>query len=215
MSSHFLTRQKPYTLLLKRIKGSEEKKGKNKQNGGFNMALTLTSSDSSTLEPLRQNRWIMQFQSIPGGGDASKLAFVAKSANAPAMSFAPQESHRLNEKYKIAGKPSWNDITMTFYDYIRGADSAGDIMYNWMQRIYNPITGQMFFKKQYSTTATLAMLDPAGGVVRLWNLFYLWPNNIVFGDGLAADAEGLCEVSVTFSYDYAIKSIDIDSSVAL
>ena len=176
------------------------------------MALVLTSSDSSTLEPVRKNRWIMQFNTIPGGGAAEKLAFAAHTSTTPGVSFNPTEHQRINERFYVAGKPTWDDISMTFYDFIRGSDSAGDIMYNWMQRIYNPITGQMFFKKQYTTTGTLAQLDPAGGVVRLWNIFYMWPTSVKFGEGISADDDGLCEINVTFKYDFAIKGIDVDTS---
>jgi hypothetical protein len=172
------------------------------------MALVLSSAQSSVLEPHRKNRWIIQFSSIPGGGNAEELAFVAHTSTIPGISFTETEYPRLNEKFYVAGKPTWDSLSMTFYDFINGDKSSGDILYNWSQRIYNPITGQMGFKKQYTTTATLAQLDPAGGVARLWNIFYIWPSSVKFGEGVDYGADDINECNVTFRYDFSIKGID-------
>lgn len=176
------------------------------------MSLVLSSSQSSTMEPMRKNRWIMQFSSIPGAGNAEKLAFVAHTSTIPGITYNVTEYNRINEKFFIAGKPGWNDLAMSFYDNINGTDSAGEILYNWSQAIYNPVTGQMGFKKQYTTTATLAQLDPAGGVVRLWNLFYVWPSAVNFGESVSYDEDGINECSITFKYDFAIKGVDVDTA---
>lgn len=175
------------------------------------MALVLSSARSSTMEPLRKNRWVIQFGTIPGGGAPAELAFVAKTTTVPGLSFQATQTDRLNEKFFIAGKPTWDDLSMTFYDFIQGNNSAGEMVYNWAQNIYNPVTGQMFPKSVYATTATLAQLDPAGGVVRLWNIFYIWPQSVKFGEGLDAASDDVCEVSVTFKYDYAIKGVDVSA----
>ena len=178
------------------------------------MTITLSASKSSTVEPIKKNRWIYQFTSIPGndGDKVSDLAFAAHTATVPQVSYNAIESMRLNEKFTSAGKPTWNDLSATFYDYIDGAASAGQILYNWSQSIYNPITGQMFFKKQYSTSATLAQLDPAGAIVRLWNVFYIWPQSVGWGDALSYDDDAISECNVTFKYDYALKANDVDTN---
>lgn len=179
------------------------------------MAITLSASKSSTVEPIKKNRWIFQFTAIPGndGAAISDLAFAAHTATVPQVSYNAIEKQRLNERFFTAGKPTWTDLSATFYDYI-DAKSAGQILYNWSQQIYNPITGQMFFKKQYSTSATLAQLDPAGAIVRLWNVFYIWPQAVGFGDALSYDDDGISECNVTFKYDYALKANDVDTSPA-
>lgn len=177
------------------------------------MAITLSASKSSTVEPIKKNRWIFQFTTVPGQSDvASALAFAAHTATIPEVSYNATENQRLNERFWTAGKPTWNDLAATFYDYIDGANSAGQILYTWSQNIYNPITGQMFFKKQYSTSATLAQLDPAGGIVRLWNVFYIWPQSVGFGDAVSYDDDGIAECNVTFKYDYALKATDVDTN---
>lgn len=176
------------------------------------MAITLSASKSSVVEPIRKNRWIFQFTSVPGGGDQAALAFAAFSTTVPQVSYTTQENQRLNERFWTAGKPTWNDISCSFYDYIDGSNSAGAILYNWSQQVYNPITGQMFFKKQYATSATLAQLDPAGAIIRLWNMFYIWPQQVGFGDALSYADDAIAECAVVFKYDYAIKASDVNTT---
>jgi len=180
------------------------------------MALTLTANKSSSLESFRKNRWIMQFTTIPGGLSSPEetLAFAAHTAQRPTVTFNTTEYQRLNERFWVAGKPTWSDLAMSFFDYINMAStgvSASQILYNWANSIYSPITGGMGFKKDYSTTGTLALLDPAGGIAQVWNLFYVWPSSVNYGD-LSADDDGLCEVSVTFKYDYAVKATETQTA---
>lgn len=182
--------------------------------GENNMPLVLSDSRTPEMESLRKNRWLMQFAAIPGSaGDSNEnLSFVAVSAVAPSISFEQKEYFRLNERFYTAGRPSWNEIPMTFYDFISGPQSAAQILYNWSTKIYNPLTGAMAFKKEYTTTGTLAMLDPAGNPVRVWNLYYLWPFTVNFGEGLEASSDDINTISVSFRYDFAIKQADINTA---
>lgn len=181
------------------------------------MSLKISDSKSFKLEPLTKNRFIFQFSDIPGSSDQSEvLAFVTHTCSAPSISFEPQQVNRLNETFNFAGKPQWSDLPCTFYDNIRNSSttelSAGDIVYNWSCMIYNPLTGQMGYKTQYATSATLAQLDPAGNVIRAWNIFGIFPTNVQFGEGLSYSDAGINEVSVTFKYDLAIKIEDSKTS---
>jgi len=179
--------------------------------------ITLTSSQSSKAEPFRGHRWIIQF-SLPtalsiGGTAVDDLAFCAHTSTIPQITFGLTEQHRLNEKFKSAGKPSWNNLAMTFYDFISKDGSiaptdtgnqAGQILYNWSKAIYNPSTGEMGYKTQYAANAALAQLDPAGNIVRTWNIFYIWPSAVGWGDALSYDSDAPLECNCTFEYDYAI-----------
>jgi hypothetical protein len=183
------------------------------------MALTLSNSLSSTMEPYRKNRWIMQFTDIPGaGGTSETLAFCAHTCTRPTQTYNVTEYQRLNERFYVAGKVTWSELSMSFFDFMNGAttgagsaqSSASELLWLWSNKIYNPVTGQMGFKKDYATSGTLAMLDPQGGIVQTWNLFYVWPFTINWGE-LTADDDGLCEVQATFRYDFAIKGTDTKS----
>ena len=180
------------------------------------MALKISDSRSFKLQPMKKNNWVFQFSAIPGNDSYQNeaLAFVAKTCNAPAITFGDLDINRMNERYRFIGTPQWNEINCSFYDFIRNADSsqnelsAGDILYNWLCMEYNPLTGQMGYKTQYATSATLAQLDPAGNIIRAWNMFGIFPSNVNFGEGLDYGSGEASEVSATFKYDLAIKISD-------
>ena len=176
------------------------------------MAIMLSSSESSILEPKRKNRWVMQLTETPGSAEgAERLAFIAKSCGRPKISFNAIETHRLNERFYTLGKPTYEAIDMVFYDFIQGEKSASSILYKWAESVYNPLTGQMFFKSEYSTSAILALLDPSGAVIEQWHLFYVQPTSVSWGE-LAAEDDGLIEVSANFRFDWAIKAVEFDTS---
>lgn len=175
------------------------------------MSLVLSSSQSSTLEPVRKNRFIYQFEEVPGntGNDASKsLAFACHTSGIPKFTTEATETSRLHEKFHVANKPSWETLSASFYDYLNADKSAGQILYNWQTIIYNPVTGQMGYKTEYSTTSTLAQLDPHGAIFRMWNIFYIWPTSVTYGDSLDANADDVMNVEVEFRYDFAVKADD-------
>lgn len=182
------------------------------------MGIKISDSRSFKLEPVTKNRFLFQFSAVPGSnGQEEALAFVAKSAGIPEMSFEPVKIKRMNETYNTAGNMSWNPISLTFNDYIRnsnnnGENSAGDIMYDWACMIYNPLTGQQGYKTQYATSATEAQLDPAGNIFRAWNLFGCWPNKVSFGGELSYDSAEVNTINVDLIYDLAIKVRDSKSS---
>jgi hypothetical protein len=157
----------------------------------------------------------MQFTTVPGSTTGpDRLAFCAHTCQRPTQTYNVTEYQRLNERFYMAGKVTWSELRMTFFDFMEGPNSVSSILYTWSNVIYNPVTGQMGFKKDYATSATLAMLDPAGGIVQTWNLFYIWPFTLNFGE-LTADDDGLVEVAATFRYDFAIKGTDISSPASV
>lgn len=180
------------------------------------MALKISDSRSFKLEPMRKNRFLFQFSSVPGNaaGLEEGLAFVAKSATVPQITFEKTQTKRIHEAFNSAGMVSWNDLSVVFNDFIRNAAAsngevaAGDAMYNWCSMIYNPLTGQMGYKTQYATSATEAQFDPAGNIIRAWNLFGIFPTSVDFGGTLSYEDAGATEVNCTYAYDLAIKVED-------
>ena len=180
------------------------------------MAIKMSDSKSFAMEPMLKNRWLFMFTAVPGSTDdqTEALGFVAKSCNAPDVTFGDVKVERMNETYNFAGKPTWGQITCDFYDFIRNANnsgselSAGDILNNWSNVIYNPFTGQMGYKTQYATSAVLAQLDPAGNIVRAWNLYGIFPTSIKYGDGFDTSSSEPSTVNAVFKYDLAVKIAD-------
>ena len=61
------------------------------------MAITLSSSLSSKVEPYKQNRWVIQFVDPPGdiGNASDKLAFCAHTCQRPTIAFAALSANAL------------------------------------------------------------------------------------------------------------------------
>ena len=183
------------------------------------MAIKISDSKSFKLEPMRKNRFLFQFTSVPGNtaGIEEGLTFVCKSANVPTITFEDTQTKRIHESFHTAGMVSWNHLNVVFNDFIRNTNakeeiSAGDALYNWCSMIYNPLTGQMGYKTQYATSAAEAQFDPAGNIIRSWNIFGIFPVNVDFGGTLSYEDGGATEISSEFAYDIAIKIQDSKSA---
>jgi len=174
------------------------------------MPIVLSTSDSAKLEPKRKNRWVVSFDAVPGGGKSESLSFCAHTGTKPQITFDTVEEARLNEKWKFAGKPTWNTLSYNFYDFIAptGGQSSFTIMNGWWRTIYEPTTGQMGYAIEYKTHGTVAMLDPKGNVVQTWHIFYAYPSDINYGD-ISYEDSGIAEVMVVLTYDYAIPGDEV------
>ena len=94
------------------------------------MGLKISDSRSFKLEPMRKNRFLFQFSSVPGNnaGLEEGLAFVAKSASVPTISFEKTTAKRVHEGFNTAGMVSWNDLNVVFNDFIRNeSQSSGEV----------------------------------------------------------------------------------------
>lgn len=170
------------------------------------MAIVLSTAEQSIKEPKRQNRFILRFDAIPGGGE-EPLALDILSASRPSLNLNMGTIMRLNEQFKFAQNPTWAEISCTFYDYDTGAESSTQILWRWARSIYDPVTGAMGFATQYKTNATLVILSPDGSIAETWDLFGAFPSEVNFNEVTYGGYEAL-QVSMTLSFDYAILQED-------
>lgn len=170
------------------------------------MAITLSTADSSIREPKRANRFILKFDSIPGGNE-EELAISILSASRPTLGLGNTPINRLNEQFKFATNPTWDDITLNFYDFDKGSKSAAQILWKWARMVYDPVTGAMGFAGQYKTNATLVILSPDGSITETWDLFGCYPSHVSFNEVNYGSYDAL-QVNVTLTFDYAILQED-------
>lgn len=192
------------------------------------MAISLSNAISRKREPKRGNRWILKFETVPylgtlgagtgfsnGAGDTSEsLAIDLLSASRPTLTVNADASiSRLNEKWKFAQNPEWEPITVAFYDFDSGQSSATQILWRWMQTIYDVLNGTMGYAATYKVDASLILLGPgqtsnAGSsstnieIIEAWDLFGCFPGQMSTGD-LSYDSTDVLQVSVEVNYDYA------------
>lgn len=193
------------------------------------MAISLSSAISGKREPKRANRWVLKFESIPyntnagvvttaqlsnGAADtAESLAIDLVSASRPTLNMNMSEIARLNEKWKFASNPTWEPITVTFYDFDSGQGSASQIIWRWMQTVYDVLNGTMGYAATYKVDASLILLGPGQTssakasstnieIIEAWDLFGCFPNNMTTGE-LNYESTDALRVSCEIQYDYA------------
>lgn len=192
------------------------------------MAISLSNAISRKREPKRSNRWILKFEQVPylgtlgqgtgfsnGAADPSEsLAIDLLSASRPTLTVNADASiSRLNEKWKFAQNPEWEPITVAFYDFDSGQSSATQILWRWMQTIYDVLNGTMGYAATYKVDASLILLGPGQTsaakvsstnieIIEAWDLFGCFPGQMSTGD-LSYDSTDVLQVSVEINYDYA------------
>lgn len=206
------------------------------------MAISLSSAISGKREPKRANRWVLKFETVPyptsagnvvggqlsnGASDAAEsLAIDLVSASRPTLNVNMGEISRLNEKWKFAQNPTWEPITVAFYDFDSGLGSATQILWRWMQTVYDVLNGTMGYAAVYKVDASLILLGPGqtstGGtkesstnieIIEAWDLFGCFPNNMSTGE-LSYESTDALRVTAEIMFDYANLHTGSDSGGA-
>ncbi len=173
------------------------------------MALTqsvMSIGNLQNMETKRKNRWQLSFVNIPNesftGSDAQvNMDLSLLSASRPSWNFEEVEIHRLNEKFYVPGKVTYEPITIVYQDLIDAKTS--EVIFDWSKTVYNPFTGAMGYKNAIGVDAYLAMLDPLGVPVEIWNLFGAWPQSANFQD-LDMSSSEQANIEIVLRYDRCI-----------
>ena len=147
-------------------------------------------------EPLRKNRWILRFPS-----DLGIQEWTVESAKRPKITIKPTEIQFLNTSTWVAGRYTWDDITVTFRDMI--GPSTSQAVMEWVRLCAESVTGRMGYAIGYKRDIELEMLDPTGAVAQRWVLVNAWLTD-VDGSDLNYNADDISTLSCTMKMDYAI-----------
>ena len=73
----------------------------------------------------------------------------------------------------------------------------------WVDLIYDPLTGREGLKKDYvAPSMTITMQDRAGNPYWQWVFYYIFPTQGIGGPNLAYDQSGLMEADIQFRADW-------------
>lgn len=172
--------------------------------------ISLTMENFSYAEPMKKNRFLVQFQAESALGDSvNGLTIACHSSTIPNLTIEEQELHRFNDRVYIPSKGAFNTVDIGFYEYIKTTNSipgdgknAGDILWDWQKKVYNPSTGVSGYKQDITSNLIIIQFDGAGNVVRTWNLYHAWPTVVNF-DELNSESGEIQNVTVTLRYDWA------------
>ena len=145
------------------------------------------------FEPKRKFRWIFAIEGID--------AFLMKSAARPSISIGEQTLEYINSKRYLAGKLSYETLSVTLYDPI--APSGAQQVMEWVRTHTETVSGRSGYADFYKRDCQLKMLDPVGTVVELWDLKGCFLTSAGFGD-LDYGTEDPTEISLTIRFDNCV-----------
>ena len=156
--------------------------------------LNVTQLLANPYEPKRKFRWLLQIDGID--------AFTLKTAARPSLTFDETVIDYINTKRYVAGKQTWNPLSITLHDPI--APSAAQATMDWIRICYEPLTGRMGYASFYKKNITLKVLDPQGTVIELWDILGAWIQDSNWGDLDYASSDNV-EIACTLRFDNAVQ----------
>lgn len=129
------------------------------------------------------------------------LTLATKSVGALGIDVSPITIDYGNNAINFAGKPSYNNISITFNDYV-GIETER-IIAAWHRLVYDPKTQKIGRASVYKKSAHLLEFSPDGAFRKCWELKGCFPTTVSYG---AYDQSGgsVREIEVTLSIDYAL-----------
>jgi len=160
---------------------------------GFNYGL-----ESSAVCIKRKFRWLLRIEGISAAGISSLPP--SKSAR-PSISFKEIQVEHLNETIYFPGKPDWKPITLSLYDLKK----SNHPVFAWLQRIYNPQSGQMVpsTDNNFILNADLELYDGCGNILEGWRYENVWPQSVDFGElDMGSNEIITCDLTLRYARAY-------------
>jgi hypothetical protein len=151
---------------------------------------------SNFIAGARPNLYRFEIQDIP-----EKLTFLAKSTQMPGATVGTIEYPFLNRKIKLAGDPTFEDLTVTIS--LDTDFAVKNELEEWLASINknDEVTGAENIN-DYKKEATIIQLDAKGSEIAEYKYVGLYPNNMAPVEMSFETNDTVSEYTVTFSYDY-------------
>lgn len=151
------------------------------------------------LEPMRNNNFEVTIPSLANGDN---FTLSVASYSAPQINVSTINVSYANSKVKFAGLPEFPDSTIILNDYI-SMDTQDTIM-AWHDMVYDPLTDEIGYAKDYKKDGILTEYTAKGDFVRQWILQGCWPSQISLGD-FNQEGGSVRQITVTLTYDKIMK----------
>lgn len=158
-------------------------------------------------EPQRSNNGLLYIVGLntavqgSGQGTGAKddvLTLALASFALPKVTMSPLELGYLNEKRKVAGRPTFDDLSVVFNDFVDVGIAS--ILQKWWYLIYSPETGLMGLAAQYKKQALVKLYGPNGAFDREYELIGCWPSAFDMGE-IDQLGEDNVKITMTLTYD--------------
>jgi hypothetical protein len=143
-------------------------------------------------EPKRQHQFILEMNGIP--------SYLIKASGKPTITNTAVELDMINVKRYVAGKHTWDAITMTLYDAI--VPSGAQAVMEWVRLHHESATGRDGYSSFYKKEIRLHQLSPLGEVIEEWILKGAFITSAGFGT-FDWTSDAVQEIELTIQYDWA------------
>lgn len=160
------------------------------------------------LQPKLQHKWRVRFTGIGNGPTGQPVSLQATTVERPKLSYDEVELHRYNSKIWVAGKHTFEPVTLTVEDDISG--TASKVVQEQLQKQQYLIgaEGQYLASAAegslYKFATYLDHLDGNDQVVEEWALEGSWVQNVDWGSLDYSSSEAVL-ITLTLRYDHAIQ----------
>jgi len=156
--------------------------------------LSVTEMLPNKFEPKRKFRWVLMLEGID--------AFLVKSTDRPSFSIAEEMIPFINSKRYIAGRLTFNTISLSLHDPI--APSGAQQVMEWIRTHAESVSGRAGYADFYKRDCQLKLLDPVGTVVELWDLKGCFLTDANYGNLDYTDDSGNMDISMTIRFDNCV-----------
>jgi hypothetical protein len=139
------------------------------------MAGEMIRSIPFKYEPKRVNRFFAEFSDTIG-----LEVWQVQKFKRPSMKINSVPIQYMNEQNYVAGRYTWDTMSVTFIDPI--GPSTSQILMEWVRLHAESLTGRMGYAAGYKKDIYLKALDPTGVEIEKWTLEQCQIVSIDFGD---------------------------------
>ena len=165
---------------------------------------------SGILQPKQKHRWRITFANMGGGEDSQPLSMQAITVTRPNLTFEEVQLDRYVSRAFIAGKYTFEPMTLTFEDDVSGTASRVVQAQLQKQQWLIGAEGQWLAAagegSLYKFVTYLDMLDGNEQVIEKWTVEGCWLSAVDYSD-LDMAAGDAVVISTTIRYDHARQNI--------
>jgi hypothetical protein len=162
------------------------------------------------LHPRQKNRWRITFANLGGGVDSQPLSMQAVTVTRPVISFDEVQLDRYVSRAWIAGKYTFEPMTLSFEDDVSGTASRVIQEQLQKQQWLTGAEGQWLAAagegSLYKFVTYLDLLDGNDQVTEKWTVEGCWLQQVDYTD-LDMAASDAVLITTTLRYDHARQNI--------
>jgi hypothetical protein len=162
----------------------------------------VANTATTAFEPIRTNNAVLRItglNTLLGLSSAESAVTLSLAGfSLPKNETSPVMVPYLNEVRKFAGQTVFDDMSVSFHDYVDRA--IAQAMWAWRYKIHDPRTGLRGIKTTYAANAEIEHFAPDGGLSRFYTVQGIWPMSLDMGD-IEMGADEPVRIQVRFCCD--------------